>query len=514
MYRRRVVATVGVKRTIWWDGQSVTVIDQRYLPHRYVTRRWRTVDDAAEGIRVMQVRGAPLIGVAAAHGVALAMADRRPDAALDHAMDTLSATRPTAVNLRNALERIDLDVRPRPNELRAAAARVLADRLADEDAAACRAIGEIGARLIRDVADRADRPVQVLTHCNAGWLACVEWGTATAPVYTARERGFGSRVGRAKPARATRARADGLGTGAARVVRTRSSSTTPPATSWQSGQVDLVHRRRRPHRRQRRRRQQDRHVSEGLAASDSDVPFYVAAPTSTFDPRAADGRRHPHRGAGGERGHEGLRPGRQRPHHGRHRHAAGHRRAQLGFRRHAGPARVRLHHGAGTDRGRAVRHRATAVVSEPVTGAGRREVVSTRQRLSAWGLNVGTAGNVGLRVDSGLLVTPSGVPAEELRERGRRRAGRGRRAATWAVGADQRMAAARRPCWRRGPDVVGIVHTHSPEATAAACVARPRARGALRRGPHRPVDRALCAVRHLRHGGAGRSTWSPRSATA
>ena len=194
VYRRRVFATVGVKRTIWWDGQSVTVIDQRYLPHRYVTRRWRTVDDVAEGIRGMQVRGAPLIGVAAAHGVALAMAADARDAALDHAMETLSATRPTAVSLRNALERIDLDVRPRPNELRAAAARVLAERLADDDATACRAIGEIGARLITDVADRVDRPVQVLTHCNAGWLACVEWGTATAPVYIARERGIGHAV--------------------------------------------------------------------------------------------------------------------------------------------------------------------------------------------------------------------------------------------------------------------------------------------------------------------------------
>ena len=127
-----------MKRTIWWDGQAVTVIDQRYLPHRYVTRRWRTVDDVAEGIRVMQVRGAPLIGVAAAHGVALAMAVRATDQALDAALAQLTATRPTAVNLRNALERIDLDVRPRPLELRAAAARVLSERLADEDAAACR----------------------------------------------------------------------------------------------------------------------------------------------------------------------------------------------------------------------------------------------------------------------------------------------------------------------------------------------------------------------------------------
>ena len=289
VYRRRVVATVGVKRTIWWDGQSVTVIDQRYLPHRYVTRRWRTVDDVAEGIRVMQVRGAPLIGVAAAHGVALAMATDVRDAALDHAMETLSATRPTAVNLRNALERIDLDVRPRPNELRAAAARVMAERLADEDAAACRAIGEIGARLIRDVADRADRPVQVLTHCNAGWLACVEWGTATAPVYIARERGLGVHVWVSE----TRPRNQGASLTAWELAQRRIPHTVIVDNAaghlLASGQIDLV------------LVGADRIAANGdvankigtylkaLAARDSHVPFYVAAPTTTFDLRAATG---------------------------------------------------------------------------------------------------------------------------------------------------------------------------------------------------------------------------------
>ena len=113
-----------MKRTIWWDGQAVTVIDQRYLPHRYVTRRWRTVDDAAEGITVMQVRGAPLIGVAAAHGVALAMAVRATDQALDAALEQLICL-PTAVNLRNA-GRIDLGVPPARQS--APAARVLSER--------------------------------------------------------------------------------------------------------------------------------------------------------------------------------------------------------------------------------------------------------------------------------------------------------------------------------------------------------------------------------------------------
>jgi methylthioribose-1-phosphate isomerase len=278
-----------VKRTIWWDGQAVTVIDQRYLPHRYVTRRWRTVEDAAEGIRVMQVRGAPLIGVAAAHGVALAMAVRATDQALDAALAQLTATRPTAVNLRSALERIDLDVRPRPPELRAAAARVLSERLADEDAAACRAIGEIGSRLIRDVADRVDRPVQVMTHCNAGWLACVEWGTATAPIYLARERGLAVHVWVSE----TRPRNQGAALTAWELGQRRVPHTVVVDNAaghlLRSGLVDVVI------------VGADRIAANGdvankvgtylkaLAARDCDVPFYVAAPTTTFDLRAATG---------------------------------------------------------------------------------------------------------------------------------------------------------------------------------------------------------------------------------
>jgi methylthioribose-1-phosphate isomerase len=283
------VGGVHAKRTIWWDGQAVTVIDQRYLPHRYVTRRWRTVEDAAEGISVMQVRGAPLIGVAAAHGVALAMALRATDQALDDALSLLTATRPTAVNLRNALERSEATVRARPPELRAAAARVLAERMADEDAAACRAIGEIGARLICDVADRVDRPVQVMTHCNAGWLACVEWGTATAPIYLARERRLPVHVWVSE----TRPRNQGAALTAWELGQRRVPHTIVVDNAaghlLHSGLVDLVI------------VGADRIAANGdvankigtylkaLAARDSGVPFFVAAPTTTFDLRAATG---------------------------------------------------------------------------------------------------------------------------------------------------------------------------------------------------------------------------------
>jgi methylthioribose-1-phosphate isomerase len=284
-----VVGQASVKRTIWWDGQFVSVIDQRYLPHRFVVQRWRTVDDAADGIRSMQVRGAPLIGVSAAHGVALAMAAKATDEALDAALTKLFATRPTAVNLRNVLERVDREVRERPNELRAASARVLADTLADEDAEACRMIGEIGAHLIEDVAERVDRPVQMLTHCNAGWLACVEWGTATAPMYVANDRGLRLHVWVSE----TRPRNQGSALTAWELARRGIDHTVIVDNAaghlLRSGLVDLVV------------VGADRVAANGdvankigtylkaLAARDSGVPFYVAAPTSSFDLRAPSG---------------------------------------------------------------------------------------------------------------------------------------------------------------------------------------------------------------------------------
>jgi methylthioribose-1-phosphate isomerase len=283
------VVGANIKRTIWWDGQAVLVIDQRHLPHRYATQRWRSIDDAVTGIQGMQVRGAPLIGVAAAHGVALAMASKPSDQSLDAALAKLTATRPTAVNLRHALERMEQELRPRALELRAAAARVLADRMADEDATACRAIGEIGARLIRDIADRVDRPVQVMTHCNAGWLACVEWGTATAPIYIARERGLAVHVWVSE----TRPRNQGSALTAWELGQRRVPHTVVVDNAaghiLRSGLVDLVI------------VGADRVAANGdvankigtylkaLAARDSDVPFYVAAPTTSFDLRATTG---------------------------------------------------------------------------------------------------------------------------------------------------------------------------------------------------------------------------------
>jgi methylthioribose-1-phosphate isomerase len=276
------------ERTIWWgEHDHVVVIDQTRLPHAAVTVEWRTLDDAVAGIAEMQVRGAPLIGVAAAHGVALAMlADAT---ALDEAVARLAATRPTAVNLAWALRRVQAVLGPLPPNERATAARQLTTMLADEDAAACRAIGEAGVALLDEIHRRTGRAVQVLTHCNAGWLACVEWGTATAPVYVAHDRGIPVHVWVSE----TRPRNQGASLTAWELGHRHVPHTLVVDNAaghlLRTGQVDVVI------------VGADRVAANGdvankigtslkaLAAGDCGVPFYVAAPRSTFDPDCPNG---------------------------------------------------------------------------------------------------------------------------------------------------------------------------------------------------------------------------------
>ena len=171
------------------DGRAVRVLDQQALPYAVRWLRLASLADAARAIRDMQIRGAPLIGATAAYGVALALRADPGDAALAAACDALAATRPTAVNLRWALDEMRA-LAALPPDARADAAYALAARICDEDAARCEAIGEHGLALLRDAAARGRGPVRVLTHCNAGWLACVDWGTALAPIYKAHEAGI------------------------------------------------------------------------------------------------------------------------------------------------------------------------------------------------------------------------------------------------------------------------------------------------------------------------------------
>jgi len=168
------------------DKASVDVLDQAALPYEIRWLNLATLDDVARAIRDMHIRGAPLIGATAAYGVAIAL--RHDPKSIDEACATLAATRPTAINLRWALDDMRRRVADVPVSERAAVAFAAAAQICDDDVAMCEAIGKHGLALIEAAAERAgNRPVRVLTHCNAGWLATVDWGTALAPVYKAFE---------------------------------------------------------------------------------------------------------------------------------------------------------------------------------------------------------------------------------------------------------------------------------------------------------------------------------------
>jgi methylthioribose-1-phosphate isomerase len=274
-------------RTIWLepDGWAVGIIDQTLLPHRYATLRWETVGDAAHGIRSMQVRGAPLIGAAAAYGVALALRADPSDQNLEAACAALLETRPTAVNLRWALDEVAAVVRNRPRDERAAAAYRRAAEICDEDVAINQAIGCYGFDLIAAAAARKPlgEPVNVLTHCNAGWLATVDWGTALAPIYTAHAEGIALHVW----ADETRPRNQGASLTAWELGQESVPHTVIPDNTgghlMQHGMVDLAI------------VGADRVTADGdvcnkigtylkaLAARDNGVPFYVALPSPTID---------------------------------------------------------------------------------------------------------------------------------------------------------------------------------------------------------------------------------------
>jgi methylthioribose-1-phosphate isomerase len=182
-------------RSIWLgeDGWSACIIDQTELPHDFVIRSLKSAEDAAEAIAVMRVRGAPLIGATAAYGVALAMRAAADDVALESACGLLEATRPTAVNLRWALGRMRRTLAPLPAAERCEAAYAQAAALCDEDVSINRRIAEHGLDLIRALWQRGPRSgesLHILTHCNAGWLATVDWGTALAPIYRAHDEGI------------------------------------------------------------------------------------------------------------------------------------------------------------------------------------------------------------------------------------------------------------------------------------------------------------------------------------
>ncbi len=274
-------------RSIWVEAGAVRVIDQRRLPHDFVAVTLDSAETAARAIREMWVRGAPLIGATAAWGLTLAL--RADPHGLDRAAAMLAATRPTAVNLRWALERMAAALEPLPAGDRAEAAAARAQAICDEDVAINAAIGDHGLTLIRQVAEARGGPVRVLTHCNAGWLATVDWGTATAPLYKAQEAGIPLHVWvdetrpRNQGAALTAWELAGAGIPHALVVDNAGGHL------MQRGEVDIVI------------TGTDRVTATGdvankigtylkaLAAADCGVPFHVALPSPTIDWTLKDG---------------------------------------------------------------------------------------------------------------------------------------------------------------------------------------------------------------------------------
>jgi methylthioribose-1-phosphate isomerase len=279
-------------RSLWWSDETkaLQIIDQRWLPHAFRIQQLDSLADYCTAIRDMHVRGAPLIGATAAYGMAFALAQDSSDSAMAEAYDRLHATRPTAINLRWALDRVSAAMRPLPEHDRATAALQLAHEIADEDVEINRRIGTHGLGLIRAIAAKKPQgePVRLLTHCNAGWLATVDWGTATSPMYHAHEAGIPLHVwvDETRPRNQGALTAWELGShGISHSYITDNAG----GHLMQRGMVDMVI------------TGTDRTTRTGnvcnkvgtylkaLAARDNGVPFYVALPSPTIDWTVSDG---------------------------------------------------------------------------------------------------------------------------------------------------------------------------------------------------------------------------------
>jgi methylthioribose-1-phosphate isomerase len=274
-------------RTIWpaAGGRTVEIIDQTRLPHELLVVELASLDDAARAISMMQVRGAPLIGATAAYGIALGVAEDPSDAGLAAAVTKLAATRPTAVNLRWALAEMQRMLEDVPEDQRFSSAWEQAGEIADADVAINRAIGEHGVGLIAEIGRRKGEssPVNILTHCNAGWLATVDWGTALAPIYRAQAEGLSIHVWVDE----TRPRNQGAGLTAWELAEHGVAHTVIVDNAaghvMREGLVDLCI------------VGTDRTAAGGdvankigtymkaLAARDNGIPFYVAAPSPSID---------------------------------------------------------------------------------------------------------------------------------------------------------------------------------------------------------------------------------------
>ena len=270
-------------RTIWYEGKVVKIIDQTKLPHKFVIKELKTVKDTINAIKVMEVRGAPLIGATAAYGIVLAIQESSDPEFIKKCSEELVQSRPTAINLKWAVDRMMKKISGINSNQILDIALKEAKEICDEDEKFCENIGINGLKIIEEIYNKKKAKVNILTHCNAGWLATINWGTATSPIYHAHKKGIPVHVWVDE----TRPRNQGANLTSYELNEEEISNTIIADNTggilMQRGEVDMCI------------VGTDRTLSNGdvcnkigtylkaLAAHDNNIPFYVALPSSTID---------------------------------------------------------------------------------------------------------------------------------------------------------------------------------------------------------------------------------------
>ena len=280
-------------KTIWFENNLVKIIDQTKLPHQFIIKDLKTVKDAINAIKTMEVRGAPLIGATAAYGLALSIIENNDLTLLKKSSDELIASRPTAINLKCAVDRMMKKLSGVNDKDILKIALDEAKGITEEDEKFCKNIGLNGLKIIEDIASKKKDTINILTHCNAGWLATIDWGTATSPIYHAHQKGIKVHVWVDE----TRPRNQGANLTSYELNEEGISNTVITDNAggilMQRGQVDMCI------------VGTDRTLSNGdvcnkigtylkaLSAKDNNIPFYVALPSSTIDWSIKDHRQIP-----------------------------------------------------------------------------------------------------------------------------------------------------------------------------------------------------------------------------
>ena len=270
-------------RTIWFENNIVKIIDQTKLPHQFIIKDLKTVKDSINAIKTMEVRGAPLIGATAAYGLVLSIIEKNDQSFLKRSSEDLIASRPTAINLKWAIDRMMKKLSGINSNETLEIALEEAKAIIDEDVTFCKNIGVNGLKIIEEIANKKKDTVNILTHCNAGWLATIDWGTATSPIYHAHQKGIKVHVWVDE----TRPRNQGANLTSYELNEEGIPNTIITDNAggilMQRGQVDMCI------------VGTDRTLSNGdvcnkigtylkaLSAKDNNVPFYVALPSSTID---------------------------------------------------------------------------------------------------------------------------------------------------------------------------------------------------------------------------------------